>query len=40
VPFDGLYDSENEMLVPDFAATTEKLREIMIEGIQQQEQEE
>ena len=32
VPFDGMYYSENEMLVPDFESTRQKLYEIMIEG--------
>lgn len=32
VPFDGLYHSQNEMLVPDFEATRQKLYEIMVEG--------
>lgn len=29
VPYDGLYTSQNEMLVPDFEATREKLHEII-----------
>lgn len=32
VPFDGMYHSENEMLVPDFEATRQKLYGIMLEG--------
>lgn len=32
VPFDGLFYSQNEMLVPDFETTREKLYEIMVEG--------
>lgn len=34
VPFDGLYTSQNEMLVPDFEATKEKLHQIMVEGME------
>lgn len=34
VPFDGMYYSENEMLVPDFEATRQKLYEIMVEGLE------
>lgn len=29
IPYDGLYTSQNEMLVPDFEATREKLHEIL-----------
>ncbi|MCD7885013.1 MAG: LCP family protein [Lachnospiraceae bacterium] len=29
VPYDGLYTSQNEMLVPDFDATIEKLHEVL-----------
>lgn len=29
VPYDGLYTSQNEMLVPDFEATKEKLHEVL-----------
>lgn len=29
IPYDGMYTSENEMLVPDFEATREKLHEIL-----------
>lgn len=29
IPYDGLYTSQNEMLVPDFEATNEKLHEIL-----------
>jgi anionic cell wall polymer biosynthesis LytR-Cps2A-Psr (LCP) family protein len=29
VPYDGLYTSQDEMLVPDFEATCEKLHEVI-----------
>lgn len=32
IPYDGLYTSQNEMLVPDFDATREKLHEILGDG--------
>ncbi|MCD8338333.1 MAG: LCP family protein [Lachnospiraceae bacterium] len=31
IPYDGLYTSQDEMLVPDFAATIEKLHEVLYE---------
>ncbi|MCD7814920.1 MAG: LCP family protein [Lachnospiraceae bacterium] len=31
IPYDGLFTSQNEMLVPDFAATIEKLHEVLYE---------
>ncbi|MCD8398869.1 MAG: LCP family protein [Lachnospiraceae bacterium] len=31
IPYDGLYTSQNEMLVPDFAETIEKLHEVLYE---------
>jgi len=31
IPYDGLYTSQNEMLVPDFAETIEKLHEALYE---------